>query len=189
MLRILAATVLATIFAHGASAGEMPKFEVGQKWSIKDSPIEGVIGRIDSFPGGKTAISVSVFNVPCPPDAGCTAITMGHTPFDSTALAKSVDKLIGEHEATAPQFEAGYANWQQAKGGIFHYSREPASADHVADNSARKSKVTAVRDCNSDARGSAFAKKPAKRAGARSRKAGEARGRPNVPKMFGSRSR
>ena len=110
---------MATMVTYGASAADMLAFQVGQKWSIKDSPIRIVIGRIDPFPGGKTAISISVFNVPCPPEAGCTAITMGHTPFDSEALAKSVDKLIGEHEATAPEFEAGYANWQQAKGGIF----------------------------------------------------------------------
>ncbi len=97
----------------------MPKFQVGQKWSIKDSPIQIVIGRIDPFPGGKTAVSVSVFNVPCPPGAGCAAITMAHAPFDSEVLAKSVDQLIGDHQATAPEFEAGYANWQQAKGGIF----------------------------------------------------------------------
>ena len=94
-------------------------FAVGQKWTVKNSGMTIVIGRIDPFPGGETAVYVSVFGVPCPPNMGRTTTDMGHAPFDGDALAKSVDKLTATNAHVADQFEAGYANWQQAKGGIF----------------------------------------------------------------------
>jgi len=105
--------------AADAQSSNTPAFAVGQKWTVKNSGMTIVVGRIDPFAGGKTAISISVFDVPCPPGTGCTTTTIGHAPFDRDALAKSVDKLIGTSVPTADQFENGYTNWQQAKGGIF----------------------------------------------------------------------
>jgi hypothetical protein len=69
-----------------------------------------------------TAVSVSVFDVPCPPGLGVTTIDVAHAPFDSEALARSVDKMVDDHAPTAAQYEAGYANWKQAKGGIYTIS-------------------------------------------------------------------
>ena len=93
-------------------------FAISQKWTVKDSGITIVIGRINPFPGGKTAISVSLFDVPCPPWAGCTTMTVARAPFYGDALAKSVDKLVTTGAQTAPQFQQGYENWTQAKGGV-----------------------------------------------------------------------
>ena len=114
----LIATLFAAFFAL-ASASAAPDFAVGQKWSIKDSGMTIVIGRIEPFDGGHTAVSVSVFGLPCPPDSGCTTTTISHVPIDSAALADSVDKLLATGAATDEQFEAGYANWKSANGGIF----------------------------------------------------------------------
>ena len=99
--------------------GRDPTFSPGQMWSIKDSTIRIVIGRVESFPGGKTAVSISVFDVPCPSGSGCTKTTVAHAPFDREILATSVDRLVGTDQPTAPSFENGYDNWKTAHGGIF----------------------------------------------------------------------
>ena len=43
-------------------------------------------------------------------------------PFDQAALAASVDQLVAVNVATAREFEAGYRDWQEAKGGVFTIS-------------------------------------------------------------------
>lgn len=120
MLKTLVGGLIAVMMltAHSAAAGA-PSFQPGQMWTVKNSGIRIVIGRTDPFADGKTAVSVSVFYVPCPPKMGCTTTVVAHAPFDSEALAKSVDRLIATDAKTALDFERGYANWQQAHGGIF----------------------------------------------------------------------
>ena len=118
MLRILAAATIVLGLTEAAAA-QQPAFQPGQKWTVKDSPMTIVIGTVEPFAKDKTAVSVSVFGVPCPPDAGCSATDVAHAPFDGEVLAQSVDKLVDSHAATAAQYENGYANWKQAKGGIF----------------------------------------------------------------------
>ena len=120
MLRVLAAGLVVAMMlaAHGV-ANAAPSFQPGQMWTVKDSGIRIVVGRIDPFTDGKIAVSVSVFDVPCPPSMGCATTVVAHAPFDGETLAKSVDRLIGTDAKTAPEFEHGYANWQQARGGIF----------------------------------------------------------------------
>lgn len=120
MLRVFtAAFIVATMLAAHGAAADAPSFQSGQMWTVKNSGIRIVIGRIDPFAPGETAVSVSVFEVPCPPKMGCTTTVVAHAPFDSEALANSVDRLIATDAKTAPDFEKGYANWQQAHGGIF----------------------------------------------------------------------
>jgi hypothetical protein len=119
MARIVAMVLAGLCLLAVAHAAEAPEFLVGQKWTVKDSGMTIVIGRIEPFPGGKTAISVSVFDVPCPPGAGCVTTVVAHAPFDSATLATSVDKLIAKDATPAQNFDEGYANWKQANGGIF----------------------------------------------------------------------
>jgi hypothetical protein len=45
-------------------------------------------------------------------------------PFDKTALAGSVDKLLATGVSPDPGFENGYKQWRDAKGGIFTISVE-----------------------------------------------------------------
>jgi hypothetical protein len=114
------AVMLLCASANAAMAGEdVPVFKVGQMWTIKSSDMDIVVGRVEPFGSEKTAVSISVLNVPCPPEAGCKTTVVGHAPFDSNALASSVDKLVSTDAKTAPQFEDGYANWKSAKGGVF----------------------------------------------------------------------
>ena len=94
-------------------------FEVGQKWTIKDSGMTIVIGEVEPYPGNKTAVSISVFDVPLPPQSGQPTVDVAHVPFDEQALLQSVDKLVGTGAAPAPDFAGGYNGWKKAKGGIF----------------------------------------------------------------------
>ncbi len=119
MVRLIATVLAGMLALAAAEAADAPNFQVGQKWTIKDSSVTIVIGRIEPFGDGLTAISVSVFDVPCPPALGCTTTAVQHAPFDSATLAASVDKLIDTHAPLAPGFEGGYATWKQAKGGVF----------------------------------------------------------------------
>ncbi len=47
-----------------------------------------------------------------------------HIPFDTVALAASVNQLLATSVVTVPSFEAGYKHWQAATGGIFTISVE-----------------------------------------------------------------
>jgi len=116
---IFIALFCALLAALPVRAADAVAFQVGQMWSVKDSGIRIVVGRVEPFGNGMTAVSISVFDVPCPPAAGCTTTTLAHAPFDSGALAASVDRLLGTDAQTAPQFEQGYEQWKQAKGGVF----------------------------------------------------------------------
>jgi hypothetical protein len=92
-------------------------------WSVKSATptsAKVVIVRVEPW-NGTRAIHVSIVDIPIPPDlpgAGGTT-TIGHMPFDETALAASVDRLLGTGGSAAPNFEAGYQQWASAKGGIF----------------------------------------------------------------------
>lgn len=117
----LAAILFATLIATtAAQAADKPLFQPGQMWTVKDSDIRIVVGRVEPFVKDKVAVSISVFNVPCPPQAGCKT-TVAHAPFDADTLAASVDKLLSTDAQTAPQFDA---NWKQANGGV-HGAGEP----------------------------------------------------------------
>jgi hypothetical protein len=119
MPKFLALAFAFVCILAGPVLAQEPAFAVGQKWTIKDSGITIVIGAIEPFAAGKTAISISVFGVPCPPAMGCATTNVAHAPFDSEALARSVDKFVETNAALAPAFQEGYANWKNAKGGIF----------------------------------------------------------------------
>jgi hypothetical protein len=116
----LAAILFASFFIVAtAQAADMTAFQPGQMWTVKNSDIRIVVGRVEPFVKGKTAVSISVLNVPCPPEAGCKTTVVAHAPFDAEVLADSVDELVSTSAQTAPQFDQGYANWKQAHGGVF----------------------------------------------------------------------
>ena len=116
---IAAALLLTLLAALPARATDAVTFKVGQMWTIKNSTIRIVIGRIEPFLAGKTTIHISVLDVPCPPAAGCTTTVVAHAPFDEAALAASVDQKLSDSAPVADAFETGYANWKAAKGGVF----------------------------------------------------------------------
>jgi len=119
MLKLAAISIASVMIMSAAQAADKPAFQPGQMWTVKNSDIRIVIGRVEPFVKDKTAVSISVFNVPCPPQAGCKTTVVAHAPFDATTLADSVDRLVATDAQTAPQFEGGYANWKQANGGVF----------------------------------------------------------------------
>src|SRR6185312_9009456 len=119
MLRLAAILFASVVIVAAAQAADIAAFQPGQRWTVKNSDIRIVVGRVEPFVKGKTAVSISVLNVPCPPEAGCKATVVAHAPFDAEVLADSVDKLVSTNAQTAPQFDQGYANWKQANGGVF----------------------------------------------------------------------
>lgn len=101
----------------------VPDFAPGQEWSIKSAsplPAKVVVGRVEAWQD-KTVVHVSILDVPIQagtPAAG--AITeIAHMPFEKSALAASVDRLVATGVSPSPSFESGYQGWQTAKGGIF----------------------------------------------------------------------
>lgn len=100
------------------NADPVISFEVGQEWSIKNSDMLVIVGRVE--PGEKgTLVGISLLNVPCPQDAPCKTTNVGFLPFDSAALSKSVDKLVANDVAINSHFEQGYDGWKQAQGPVF----------------------------------------------------------------------
>jgi hypothetical protein len=99
----------------------LPELEVGQMWTVKDaasSDTRLIIGRIEA---DGAIISVSLIDVR---GAGSTKHfnTIGHMPFARSAVQSSVDRLVRGDAKPAADFEAGYKQWKEAKGGIFTIS-------------------------------------------------------------------
>jgi hypothetical protein len=107
-------------------AAPKPNFAPGQLWSINSATpttAKVVIGRIEAL-NGKVAVHVSLIDIVIPsgaPNAGAT-ITVGHVPFERSALAASVDRLLATGVSPPASFDTGYREWQSAKGGIFTIS-------------------------------------------------------------------
>src|SRR5262249_6391540 len=97
--------------------------EPGQMWSIKsDEPTTAkiVVGRVEPW-RDRVAVHVSVVDVPIPagmPGAGGKT-KIGHLPFDESALARAVERLVKTGVASPEVFESGYEQWKSANGGIF----------------------------------------------------------------------
>jgi hypothetical protein len=125
---VAAVTPLAQTRLMAAQTG--PAFAAGQIWSIKStSPTTAkvVIDRIEPW-REKVAVHVSLIDVPIPqgaPRAGGTTV-ISHMPFEESALAASVDRLLGTGASPPSSFESGYKDWQNAAGGIFTISVEKA---------------------------------------------------------------
>lgn len=96
-------------------------FEVGQEWSVKDSDMLVIVGRVEPWNPG-TLVGITLLNVPCPEGAPCKTTNVGYLPMDSAALSKSVDKLVASNVALTPHFEEGYAGWKEAQGGVFKFT-------------------------------------------------------------------
>ena len=79
----------AIIAATTAYAADKTDFQPGQLWSVKNSDIRVVVGRVEPFSKDKTAVSVSILNVPCPEQAGCKTTVIAHAPFDADTLRES----------------------------------------------------------------------------------------------------
>jgi hypothetical protein len=135
MLRgaLLSALAIASVAftAHAETASTpLPDFASGQEWSIKSaSPTTAkvIIGRVEPW-RDKVSVNVSIVDIPIPKGvAGTGGVTqIEHIPFDKTALAASVDRLLATGVSPSPGFENGYKQWQHAKGGIFTISVEKA---------------------------------------------------------------
>ena len=82
-----------------------------------------MVVRVEPW-NGTRAIHVSIVDISIPPGlpgAGGTT-TIGHMPFDETALAASVDQIVKTGASGVTTFDAGYQQWAAAKGGIFTIS-------------------------------------------------------------------
>jgi hypothetical protein len=130
-MKVLCPNLLLSLFlflfiAPSVGVTAEPDFAEGQEWSIKSSPpstAKIVIGRIESWKN-KIAVHVSIIDIPlsfsAPNPNGLTKID--HMPFEKSALAASVDRLLSTGVAPPPNFETGYIQWKEHKGGIFTIS-------------------------------------------------------------------
>lgn len=126
-LVILTGAAVLGMSAHAQTAtSPVPSFAPGQVWSLKSTPpttAKVVIGRIEDW-NNKVVVHVSIVDIPAPktsPGSG-RSTNIGHMPFERSALANSVDRLLATNATLEPNFESGYAQWKDAKGGIFTIS-------------------------------------------------------------------
>jgi hypothetical protein len=126
LLTVMAMLPFLCFAATKSTESSDPNFAPGQEWSIKStSPTTAkvVIGRVEKW-GGRVAVHVSIVDIPVPsglPGAGGMT-QIEHIPFDKVALLASTDRLLAVHVSLSPNFEIGYKQWQEAKGGIFTIS-------------------------------------------------------------------
>lgn len=127
--------------SHEAMAAPQD-FTPGQIWSIKSAPATTakiVIVRVEPWQN-RTVVHVSIIDIPASKGTSAKGgiTSVGHMPFDKTALASSVDRLLGTGGSPAPGFEFAYERWRTDKmAGIFTISVSKAielmlqSASHV----------------------------------------------------------
>lgn len=114
---------LLTLFSGMAAADEPAELAEGQVWTLEDpeyTTVRVVIGRIEPFIGGGTAVHISLLGLP--PSAGIAGGRMPHLPFDHAALRASLGELVGEDQDPHPVFEEGYGIWAEDEGGVFTIS-------------------------------------------------------------------
>jgi hypothetical protein len=106
-------------------------FAVGQEWSIKSSipsTAKVIIGRIEPW-RDRVAVHVSIIDIPLSQETGALRISeIAHIPFEESALAASVDKLLATGAPPARDFDSGYKQWKEHNGGIFTVSIAEAMA-------------------------------------------------------------
>jgi len=112
-------------YGQSLSAQDLPDFAVGQEWLIKSIPpgtVKVIIGRIEPC-RDKVVVHVSIVDLPAPQEAGALRVSqIAHAPFEKSALAASLDKLIATGVPPAQNFESGYEQWKEHKGGIYTVS-------------------------------------------------------------------
>lgn len=98
-----------------------PELAVGQVWSVKDGgSMLATIGRLEDW-GGKPIVHISITGIPLPTEVagpGKTT-TVAHAPFFADAFVVSIDSLVASNGSPSENFEAGYAQWKSAGGGVF----------------------------------------------------------------------
>lgn len=99
-----------------------PEFVAGQEWSIKstpESPARVIIGRVEPWKD-RTAVHISIIDIPVSQVVGGLHVSeIAHLPFERSALAMSVDKLIATGVPPAQNFDIGYKQWKDKNGGIY----------------------------------------------------------------------
>jgi hypothetical protein len=115
---------LSAIVTVGAQS--QPDLAEGQEWSIKSaSPTTAkiVIDRIEPWKN-QTVVHISIIDIPASSsEPGTNPVTrIAHIPFEKTALATSVDKLLATGISSPPNFEIGYKQWKENNGGIYTIS-------------------------------------------------------------------
>lgn len=119
--RLLLAFLILFTTAASAHADETP-FAVGQIWTLSDPRYPDARVRIGRIEADGQTIHISLWGAPAPsPDVAAVTgpyLTAGHLPITDEALRASVRAIVDE-EAPPLQFEAGYAAWREANGGVF----------------------------------------------------------------------
>jgi hypothetical protein len=87
-----------------------------------------IIGRIEPW-RDRVAVHVSIIDIPLSQETGALRISeIAHIPFEESALAASVDKLLATGAPPARDFDSGYKQWKEHNGGIFTVSIAEAMA-------------------------------------------------------------
>ena len=100
---------------------------VGQIWSFKTDKFNAnsvIIHYIETLPNGFTAVHVTIDKDVPINDA--ESMSLGHFPFEITALRNSLNEFLGITEEGRGIFEEGYKYWKEAQGGIFTLSVDEA---------------------------------------------------------------
>src|SRR5581483_10051796 len=117
LLALCAAVVFAVGFClRSSTATAVPDFAPGQIWSIKSTPpttAKVVIVRIEPW-HKRTVVHVSIIDIPVPKGVSANEqiTAVGDMPFDKSALAASVNQLLGTRGKPAPGFSPAYNQWR-----------------------------------------------------------------------------
>ncbi len=120
---ILIAFALLIVLALPARAADPRDFAPGQLWSIKGAAMRIIVGKVEPL-RDRTVVHVSVIGIsgfPALPNVG-SFDAVSHMPFDSEALAASVDQLLASDATPLREFEIGYTEWKSNAGGVFGLS-------------------------------------------------------------------
>lgn len=96
------------------------KAKPGERWRCRARPHEpDATVTVHRIEGGVAHVSLAGLSMCAPAGGEATLSTVGHTPVGMVKLSRSLVQRLDVGVAVPSSFEEGYAQWQQARGGVF----------------------------------------------------------------------
>ncbi len=118
---VLAGLICSFATVAAPASAKAPALGPGQVWNLRDQrypAAQVVIGRLEKL-GDVSVVHVSVLQVLAGGQESGQVLTFGHMPFTEEAVRRSIGSQIRDGLGAHPGFDAGYAEWRSARGGVF----------------------------------------------------------------------
>ncbi len=119
MRHVLGLLSLVMALCFSPSLASAQTFEAGQVWTLSAPMSESTRVRIGRIEDNGQTVHISLWGEPVDAPGMASPLVASHLPISADALRRSVRTLVDETPPSDLEFDAGYAEWQSAQGGVF----------------------------------------------------------------------